>query len=147
MGGPEQAGSAVTNLTSVLITGGYMGVRHGGIQVHPTNGEELGNRRVYPVKTCNGDRSPLYVSAGDGSPAHEYVSEVGMGTRPDSSWTDAMGYGTKCLPRGWHKSLDFSKVEMFIDVSPLKRSVYGCYSGVIVSYTLIPVLGKFVLAF
>jgi len=30
---------------------------------------------------------------------------------------------------------------------PLKRSVYGCYSGVIVSYTLIPVLGKFVLAF
>lgn len=118
IGGPEQADSVATNLTSVVVTGGYLETRDGGIQVHPTNGEALGDRRVYPTRLYSGDKSPLYVSAGDGAPAYEYVSAFGMVSKPDSGW---LGYGTKWLPRGTHKVFDGQGVEMSVDVSPAER--------------------------
>ena len=118
IGGPEQADSSATNLTAVVVTGGYLETRDGGIQVHPTNGESLGNRRVYPTKLYHGDKSPLYVSAGDGAPAYEYVSAFGMAAKPDNAW---LGYGTKWLPRGTHKVFDGQGIEMSVDVSPAER--------------------------
>ena len=118
IGGPEQADSSATNLTAVVVTGGYLETRDGGIQVHPTNGESLGNRRVYPTKLYHGDKSPLYVSAGDGAPAYEYVTAFGMAAKPDNAW---LGYGTKWLPRGTHKVFDGQGIEMSVDVSPAER--------------------------
>jgi len=120
IGGPEQAGSAVTNLTSVTVTGGNMGVRYGGIQVHPTNGEALGGRLLYPVKTYNNDKHQ-YVSAGENGGEYEYKSGAELARKPDDSWTYAIGYGTKWLPRGCHRLLDANEMEMFIDVSPADR--------------------------
>ena len=115
IGGPEHSDSIATNLTAVTVMGGYLEVRNGDIQVHPTNGEALGDRRVYPTRLYYGDKSPLYVSAGDGAPAYEYVSAFGLAAKPDSSW---LGYGTKWLPRGTHKVFDGNGVEMSVDVSP-----------------------------
>lgn len=113
IGGPEQATSAATNLASVTISGGAV---NGTIQVQPTNGEALGDRRVYGSRIFGSDRSPYYVSAGEGGPAYEY---------PFENPKDKGDWAVLWLPVGMTRLLDAGGVEMFVDVStPEQPSVY-----------------------
>ena len=120
IGGPEQATSAVTNLTSITITGGRLMTRSGGVQVQPTNGEALGNRPVYSTSFYESDKSPIYVSSADNAPAYEYPTEARVGSVPSgwSSWMYAW------LPEGEHRFYDAGGTLLHCDVSAVHEVVH-----------------------
>ena len=120
IGGPEQATSAVTNLTSITITGGRLMTRSGGVQVQPTNGEALGNSPVYSTSFYESDQSPIYVSSAGNSPAYEYPTETRVGSVPSgwSSWMYAW------LPEGEHWFYDAGNTFLSCDVSPVHEVVH-----------------------
>lgn len=117
IGGVEKDTSAVTNLASVTITGGTVHTAPG-VQVRPTNGEALGNRKLYETMIYPSDRSPYYVQAGEDGPAYEYPFTAAYGTdwQPDT-WAHLW------LPVGTHRLLDATSVEMFVDVSTPEQPV------------------------
>lgn len=118
IGGAEQATSAATNLTSVTITGGTLHTSSG-VQVQPTNGEALGNRRLYETKVYPSDLSPYYVQAGEGGPAYEHVFTAAYNAtwHPDN-WAHLW------LPVGTHRLLDATSSEMFVDVSTPEQPTF-----------------------
>ena len=120
IGGPEQATSPVTNLTSITITGGRLMTRSGGVQVQPTNGEALGNRPVYSTSFYDSDKSPIYVSGADNAPAYEYPTEARVGSVPTgwSTWMYAW------LPEGEHRFYDAGNSFLSCDVSPVHEVVH-----------------------
>ena len=120
IGGPEQATSAVTNLTSVTITGGYLMTRSGGVQVQPTNGETLGNRPVFSTSFYDSDKSPVYVSGTGTAPAYEYPTEKRTGGTP-TGWP---GYVYAWLPEGEHWFYDASAALLHCDVSSVHEVVH-----------------------
>jgi len=122
IGGPEQATSAATNLTSVTITGGYLMTRSGGVQIQPTNGEALGSRPVYSMSTYDSDKSPIYVSSSGNAPAYEYPMEKRVGSEPSGWGSGAWRY--VWLPEGEHRLYDAGNAFLSCDVSPVHEVVH-----------------------
>ncbi|MBR1588619.1 MAG: hypothetical protein IJ658_09880 [Kiritimatiellae bacterium] len=120
IGGPEQATSAVTNLASVTITGGYLMTRGGGVQVQATNGEALGNRPVYSMSCYDSDKSPFHVSGAGDAPAYEYPVEQRVGGVP-AGWSWWMYVW---LPEGEHRLYDQYDTLLHSDVSPVREVVH-----------------------
>ena len=124
IGGPELPTSAVTNLTSVTITGGFLQVR-GGVQVQATNGEALGNRPVYPASFHPSDKGPVAVTASGGAPAYDYPLTGDGSPRQPPRWE---WWQYAWLPEGEYAFYDASDNLLMCDVSPLHEVVHDIAS-------------------
>ena len=120
IGGPEQAASAVTNLASVTITGGFLQTRGGGVQVQATNGEALGNRPVYATTFWDSDKSPISVSGAGDASAYAYPIATRVGNAP-AGWSWWM---YAWLPEGEHQFHDAGDTLLHCDVSAVHEVVH-----------------------
>ena len=124
IGGPELPTSAVTNLTSVTISGGFLQVR-GGVQVQATNGEALGNRPVYPASFHPSDKGPVAVTVSGGAPAYDYPLTGDGSPRQPPGWE---WWQYAWLPEGEYAFYDASDNLLMCDVSPLHEVVHDIAS-------------------